>query len=552
MASLLRLNPKAEYARSAAALEVNALAARGLLEVMKTNLGPKGTVKMLISGSGGIKLTKDGNVLLNEMQITHPTATLIAKASTAQNDITGDGTSSIIVLIGEMLKQAEMYVSEGVHPRIIFEGFEIAKDICLKVLNVQNVELFCMRAMISKVLESMKISPPMNRELLMDVARTSLRTKVASKLADHLTEIVVDAVLSIQREGEPLDLHMVEIMEMHHQSEMDTALIRGLVLDHGARHPDMKKHVRNAYILICNVALDFEKTDVNTSLMYKTSTEREAQLKGERAFVDNRVKKIIELKRKVCAEAGGKEECNFVVINQKGIDPLSLDMFVKEGIVALRRAKRRNMERLPLACGGVAVNSVDNLTPEVLGRAGLVYEHVLGEDKFTFIEECENPKSVTILIKGPNQHSITQIKDAIYDGLRAVKNTLTDGVVLPGAGAFEVAAHCELMKVKDKVDGRKKLGVQAYADALMVIVKSLAENAGHNASDAALKLVEQRMKTNMAVGINLITGDAFLPEESGIYDNYCVKKNMINSCSVIASNLLLVDEILRSGMSTKK
>ncbi|KFD58510.1 hypothetical protein M514_00736 [Trichuris suis] len=534
MASLLRLNPKAEYARSAAALEVNALAARGLLEVMKTNLGPKGTMKMLISGSGGIKLTKDGNVLLNEMQITHPTATLIAKASTAQNDITGDGTSSIVVLIGEMLKQAEMYVSEGVHPRIIFEGFEIAKDICLKVL------------------ESMKISPPMNRELLMDVARTSLRTKVAFKLADHLAEIVVDAVLSIQREGEPLDLHMVEIMEMHHQSEMDTALIRGLVLDHGARHPDMKKHVRNAYILICNVALDFEKTDVNTSVMYKTSEEREAQLKGERAFVDNRVKKIIELKRKVCAEAGGKEECNFVVINQKGIDPLSLDMFVKEGIVALRRAKRRNMERLALACGGVAVNSVDNLTPEVLGRAGLVYEHVLGEDKFTFIEECDNPKSVTILIKGPNQHSITQIKDAIHDGLRAVKNTLTDGVVLPGAGAFEVAAHCELMKAKDKVDGRKKLGVQAYADALMVIVKSLAENAGHNASDAALKLVEQRMKTNAAVGISLATGEAFLPEESGIYDNYCVKKNMINSCSVIACNLLLVDEILRSGMSTKK
>uniref|UniRef100_A0A5S6QJP0 T-complex protein 1 subunit zeta n=1 Tax=Trichuris muris TaxID=70415 RepID=A0A5S6QJP0_TRIMR len=533
MASLLRLNPKAEYARSVAALEVNAMAARGLLEVMKTNLGPKGTVKMLISGSGSVKLTKDGNVLLNEMQITHPTATLIAKASTAQNDITGDGTSSIIVLIGEMLKQAELYVSEGVHPRIIFEGFEIAKDICLKVL------------------DDMKISRPMSRELLMDVARTSLRTKVASKLADHLTEIVVDAVLLIQRDNEPLDLHMIEIMEMHHQSEMDTSLIRGLVLDHGTRHPDMKKNVRNAYILACNVSLDFEKTDISASLLYKTSSEREMQLKGERAFVDNRVKKIIELKRKVCAETAGSE-CNFVVINQKGIDPLSLDMFVKEGIVALRRAKRRNMERIPLACGGVAVNSVEDLTPEVLGHAGLVYEHVLGEDKFTFIEECKNPKSVTIVIKGPNQHTITQIKDAIYDGLRAVKNTLTDGVVLPGAGAFEVAAHCELMKAKEKIGGRKKLGVQAYGDALMVIVKSLAENAGLNASDAALKVTEQRMKTNAAIGVNLTTGDAFLPEEAGIFDNYCVKKNMINSCSVIASNLLLVDEILRSGMSTKK
>ncbi|GFQ93414.1 t-complex protein 1 subunit zeta [Trichonephila clavata] len=215
---------------------------------------------------------------------------------------------------------------------------------------------------------------------------------------------------------------MVEIMQMKHKTDMDTALVRGLVLDHGARHPDMKKKVEDAYILTCNVSLEYEKTEVNAGFFYKTAEEREKLVNAERAFITERVKNIIKLKKQVC---DGTNK-GFVVINQKGIDPMSLDLLCKEGIVALRRAKRRNMERLTLACGE-AVNSVDDLTPECLGEAGIVYEHVLGEDKFTFVEDLKNPLSVTILIKGPNNHTIMQIKDAVYDGLRAVKNAIEDG-----------------------------------------------------------------------------------------------------------------------------
>ncbi|KAK7506013.1 hypothetical protein BaRGS_00002735 [Batillaria attramentaria] len=359
---------------------------------------------------------------------------------------------------------------------------------------------------------------------------------------------VVDAVLAIKRPNEAIDLHMVELMEMQHKTDMDSVLVRGLVLDHGARHPDMKKRVENAFILTCNVSLEYEKTEVNSGFFYKSAQEREKLVEAERAFIDERVRKIIALKKQVC-EGNDK---GFVVINQKGIDPFSLDMLAKEGIVALRRAKRRNMERLTLACGGMAVNSVDDLIPEYLGEAGLMYETVLGESKYTFIEDCKNPQSVTILIKGPNSHTITQIKDAIRDGLRAVKNAIEDGCVLPGAGAFEIAAYQELMRYKDKVKGRARLGVQAFAEALLIIVKVLAQNSGLDPQEAIVKLQQEYLGTSPAVGLDIKTGEALVPVDFGILDNYRVKRQLLHSSTVIATNLLLVDEIMRAGMTSLK
>eukprot|EP00923_Selenidium_pygospionis_P058540 GHVN01102762.1.p1 GENE.GHVN01102762.1~~GHVN01102762.1.p1 ORF type:complete len:233 (-),score=32.18 GHVN01102762.1:108-806(-) len=231
---------------------------------------------------------------------------------------------------------------------------------------------------------------------------------------------------------------------------------------------------------------------------------------------------------------------------------MSLDMMAKEGIVALRRMKRRNMERIPLSCGGSAINSLDDLDESCLGQAGLVYEHVLGEDKFTFIEDCATPKSVTLLVKGPNKHTLTQIKDAVRDGLRAVTNAIEDGSVLPGAGAFEIAAHTALMKYKETVKGRTRLGVQAFADALLVIPKVLAVNSGLDAQESIVKLQEEASSTGQHVGLDLVSGEAMLPADQGIFDNYRVKKQLLNSSTVIACNLLLVDEIMRAGLSSLK
>lgn len=239
------------------------------------------------------------------------------------------------------------------------------------------------------------------------------------------------------------------------------------------------------------------------------------------------------------------------MVNQQGIDPISLDLLQKNNIVGIRRAKKRNMERIPLACGGYAVNNDQDLIPECLGHAGIVYEHTLGEDKFTFIEDVKNSFSCTILIRGPNRHSINQIKDAIKDGLRAVRNTIKDEAVVLGAGAFEAQAYCHLMKYKKTVDGRKKLGIQAFADALLAIPRTLVSNSGHDQQEALIKLLQETEK-GRKVGVDLETGDVLDPKESGIFDNYCVKKQFLHLGSIIASKLLLVDEIMRAGRSMGK
>jgi len=231
--------------------------------------------------------------------------------------------------------------------------------------------------------------------------------------------------------------------------------------------------------------------EVNSGFFYSSAEQREKLVESERKFTDAKCKKIVELKNLVCDQAvdSTEKKKNFVVINQKGIDPLSLDILAKNGIMALRRAKRRNMERLQLVCGGVAQNSVDDLTPDVLGWADTVYEHTLGEEKYTFVEDVKDPKSVTLLIKGPNSHTIQQIQDALRDGLRAVKNALEDNALIPGAGAFEVACAAHLSgPVKKSAKGRVKMGVQAFADALLVIPKTLAQNGGFDVLDVVVAL----------------------------------------------------------------
>ncbi|XP_059938793.1 LOW QUALITY PROTEIN: T-complex protein 1 subunit zeta-2 [Mesoplodon densirostris] len=384
MAAKKAINSKAEVARAQAALAVNVCAARGLQDVLRTNLCSKGAMKMLVSGAEDIRPTKDGIVLLREWQIQHPTASLIAKVATAQDDMTGDGTTSNVLIIGELLKQADLYISEGLHPRIIAEGFEVAK---IKAL---------------EVLEQVKIKKEMKREILLDVARTSLQTKVHPQLADVLTEVVVDSVLAIRRPGYPIDLFMVEIMEMKHKSETK---------------------------------------EVSSGFFYKTAEEKEKLVKAERKFIEDRVQKIIDLKDKVCAQSNK----GFVVINQKGA-----------------------------------------------------------------------------------------------------------GCVVPGAGAVEVAIAEAPVTYKHSIKGRALLGVQAFADALLIIPKVLAQNSGYDLQETLVKVQVEHSESKQPVGIDLNTGESMVAADAGVWDNYCVKKQLLHSCTVIATNILLVDEIMRAGMSSLK
>jgi len=501
MTSLQLVNAQADVVRKAAALGININAAKGLHEVLKTNLGPKGTIKMLVGGAGQVKLTKDGRILLHEMQIQHPTAGMIGRAATAQDDIVGDGTTTNVLFIGEMMRQAERYLGEGVHPRIIVDGFELAKAESLKFL------------------KEFALEKEITRDLLLEVAACSLNTKIGPNLANPLCPIVVDAIECITK-NEKIDLHMVELMHMQHKMSTESKLIRGLVLDHGGRQSDLPSRMENCYILCLNVSLEYEKTEIHSGFFWSNAEQREKLIASERAFTDEKVHQIVAFKEKICAGTNK----NLVIVNQKGIDPPSLEILSKAGIIGIRRAKKRNGERIPLACGGKLVNSVDKLELADVGFAKVVYEQVLGEDKYTFIDGVENPFSCTILVKGPNDYSIAQTRDAIRDGLRAVKNTIEDKCIIPGAGAFEIACAEHLHNyARTKVSGKVKLGVQAFADALLIVPRTLAQNSGFDPQDVLLKVQEAHLKDMKPFGVDVHTGEPLPAETAGIWDNTIVK-----------------------------
>jgi T-complex protein 1 subunit zeta len=535
-AAARQVNPGAETLSKGMASMMNINAARGLQDVLKSNLGPKGTLKMLVSGSGDIKLTKDGNTLLNEMQIQHPTAMMIARIATAQDDITGDGTTSAVLIVGELMKQAERHLTDGVHPRLLTEGIEAAKEHILKYIDSSALKM-----------------DTTNRDLLVKIASASLRTKMHQELADLFTDIVVDAVLCIRKPNElggfDVDLHMIETMHMMHKAGTDSRLVKGLVMDHGGRHPGMPKSLKKCRVLTMNYDLEYQKSEVNSGFYYNSAEQRESMVRAERKWVDDRTQQILDLKKKACAP-----DETFVIINQKGIDPLALDMLAKEGILALRRAKRRNMERVTLACGGEQINSLEALSVECLGYCDSCEEIALPntDDVYTILEGTRNPFSCSILVKGAHKHVIAQILEAVRDGTRSVANALKDGTLVPGAGGFETLAHAELIKFKSTISGRAKLGVQAYAEALLCIPKTLAENAGYDAQDSMLKLLEEAAKGSPKIGINIYTGEPQDPVAAGIFDNYTVKRQMLDSAAVIASQLLLVDEVIKAGRKMKK
>jgi len=507
----------------------------GLLNVLKSNLGPRGTLKLLVGGAGQLKLTKDGLVLLKEMQIQHPTACLIARTATAQDDVTGDGTTSTVLLCGELLRQADRHVSEGLHPRILVEGLEVARDEALKFLTTLKVEY--------------GDDMVQNRDLLHSIALTSLATKLEMDMANILADAVVSAVQTVYTSPEePIDLNRIEVMPMARKMGAESRFVNGIVLDHGARHPDMPDVLFNCKIMTCNVSLEYEKTETQSGFYYSSAEEREKLVESERTWLDERCRLVIDFKRTVC-----KEGETLVLINQKGIDPLSLDIFAKEGILALRRAKRRNMERLTLACGGSPIHSLQDMDESQLGFAGKVSQVTLGDDKFTFVEDCKHAKSCTLLLQGPNQHSLNQSKDAVKDGMRALKNALEDKAVVPGAGAFEIATYMHLRDVIiPKTSGKTKLGIQAFADALLIVPKTLAENSGLDVQTTLLELQEERSKSGLMVGLDVKTGAAISPEDQGIWDNVRVKRQSLYLSTVLASQLLLVDEVMRAGKQMGK
>jgi len=503
-------------------------AVKGLEEVMRSSLGPLGKLKMLVSASGAIKLTKDGSTLLKEMEIRHPVTKVVANTVALQNRVVGDGSTSLVILIANILYGAEKLVSEGVHSSFLIEGVLIA---------FQNAVA---------MLEEMKIAADLSRPLMVNVAQSCVRTKLHGHLGQIISEQIVDALTCIyDRETNRIDLHMVELMAMKHKTARDTELVRGIVMDHAARHPFMPNEARNCFILTANVSMEYEKTVVNAKVNYASAEHRESMAEGERSYIDKRAHQIVALKNQVCKGNEG-----FVVLNQGGIDPICLEILAKAGIIALRRVKRRNLERITLCCGGTAVSSTENLRASVLGHAGHVRQMNVGEERYTIVDEVQNPKSVTLLVKGPNDYTIAQINEAIHGGLMAVQQTMRDQFLLPGACAVELAIVRRLHRLAagQLAGAKQKLGIDVFCDALEAIPKALAANAGFDTQDLLLaNAAVPPADDKKPLGVNINSGELCDAVERGVYDSYSAKINVYQAAVMMCKNLMSVDAVIKSA-----
>nr|UXY87507.1 T-complex protein 1, zeta SU [Cryptomonas sp.] len=512
--------PEVSYA-NALSLHVSINATKGLQEIMKSNFGINGTLKMLVSGSGDLRITKDGFVLLREMQIQNPIASLIARTISTQNYKIGDGTTSIIVVLGELFRNVEKYIEKGIHPQILYQGIDLG------------------RRELEKWLPSQALNVKLDKSTLVRLAKSVLSTKLKISLASKLAAIVSDAILTIHREGEEIDIEMIETISIDSQIEFESRFVKGIVLDHGSRHTGMPNLLNDSFILLCNISLEYEKTEIDSELLFNSSDIQEKLSFKERDHIDRKVKKIIQLKRSVCKD----RKKGFLVINQKGIDFASLDLLSKEGILGIRRAKRKNMERISLMCNAIPINSVDDIKAEVLGYAGLVYEQSIGEEKYTFIENVTNPFSGTILIKGRNSFLTQQIKDAVKSSLMTLKFLIQDKCVLVGGGQVEIAACSHLLSYSEQIKGRKKFGVIAFAKGLLSIPKILSENSGEDPYLYYKNLEKKIFKNKTFDSLSQL-------KCSEILDCFSVKKQIFNCISTVVSNILLIDEIiLGKGLS---
>ena len=507
---------KSQIYRKEQALKINFQSCHLLNELFKTSIGPFGSIKMLESDKGELKVTKSGGELIRQITIINPTAILLGRAGLSQEKSYHDGVCSIISFISALLQQSEYQLANGIHPRIIVKGLEKARDFVLKAIDDLSIPL--------------------------SDSRSDLRDYVSSasltKSQMNVSDIVVDAIHCIKDDDDkPIDMDRVDVMKIQSTKE-SVRLVKGLVLDQSFRHDLMPKKMEKVHILVLNVSLEFEDSVVKTIMPISNADEKEKMMLAERKFVDNKIRSIIDLRNAV--------EGDFLLVNGKGIDGPSLDMLAHANISAVRRVSRKTIQRLVYACGCRVVNCVDDMFPQVLGYAGKVTEEEFNKVKYVFIDEVQSPKAVTITIGGMNSVNMDLTESAIKAGLRALQNANNDKKLLPGAGATEIALHIKLQNFKKTQEAKDRIGIDIFAEALLSIPRSLMKNSGLDPSELIGELLNEA-ETGELSGVDLETGEVMDPTVFGIYDNYCVKRGIFQASPIIASQLLLVDEIIQSG-----
>jgi thermosome len=496
----------------------NIMAARVIGEVLKTTLGPRGMDKMLIDSLGDITITNDGAAILKEIDVEHPAAKMMVEIAKTQDDMVGDGTTTAVILASELLKKAEELLDQNIHPIILVSGYRKASQKAIEVIN--------------------KIAVPLDvndRKTLLKVALTSMSSKSLGSAKEHLAEISIDAVKQIaeQRGDKTLaDIDNIQLIKKTGKSLLETELIRGIIIDKEVVNPGMPKKKENAKILLLDSALEIEKTEMSAEIRIKDPSQMKAFLDQENDMMQNMVTKV---------KASGAD----IVFCQKGIDDMVQHFLSKAGIMAARRVKESDMEKLARATGGRIISQLDDLKVADLGMAGLVEERKIGDDKMIFVEKCKDPHSVAILIRAGLERMVDEAERAMVDSLSVVSDVMENNKIVAGGGAVEIEVAKELRKYATKVGGREQLAVEAFADAIEVIPRALAENGGLEPIDI---LVALRSRHDTAegknIGINVFTGKLQDSIEEGVIEPLVVKEQAIKSAAESAAMILRIDDVI--------
>lgn len=517
---VLILKEGSNRSRGREAQHTNITAAKIVAESVRSALGPKGMDKMLVDNFGDVTITSDGRTILDEMDVQNPAAKMLVEVAKTQDNEAGDGTTSAVIIAGELLSKAEELIEKNIHPTVIIDGYKLAQEKALETLE--------------------KIALPVDlkkSDYLKKAAVTSMASKLVAEHKEYLADIVVKAMLTVAEKENgtyKVDVDDVRVEKKTGESLRETSLIEGIVLDKEIAHSGMPKRVEKAKIALLDASLEIEKTEYDAKLNIESPEQIDAFLKQEENMLKDMSDKI--------AASGAN-----VVICQKGIDDMVQHFLSRKRIVAIRRAKKSDMEKLAKATGASIVTNLQSLTSADLGYAAIVEERKIADDKMTFIEGAKNPKAVTILIRGSSPRMNAETERSIHDALCVTRDLIQEPKILAGGSAPEMEMAKVLKKYAETQQGREQLAVKAYAEALEAIAITLTENAGLDPIDVLSELRSRHEKGETWAGIEVLSGKVQDMSKAGVFEPLAVKKQIIKSASEAAMMIIKIDDVIASA-----
>jgi len=496
------------------------MAAKIIAEAVKSALGPKGMDKMLVDSLGDVTITSDGRIILDEIDVEHPAAKMMVEVAKTQDEEVGDGTTTSVVVAGELLTKAEELIGKKVHPTVIIDGYRAAADKALETLEKIAIPI-----------------KPGDKKFLKKVAMTSMASKLVVENREQLADIAVEAILHVANKVENeyrVDLDDIMVEKKPGESITDTKLVKGIVLDKEVVHPGMPKRVEKAKIALLDVALEVKKTEFDAKINIETPEEMEAFLKEEENMLRNMVDKI--------ADTGAN-----VLICQKSIDDMAQHFLARKGVLAVKSAKKSDVEKLAKATGGKVATNLNDISENDLGFAEIVEQRKIGDDKMTFVEGCLNPRSVAILIRGGTERIVDEAERSVHDALCVIRDVVQEPKILVGGGAPEIEVARTLRNYAESLAGREQLAVQRFAEAIEIVPLTLGENAGLDPIDILSDLRARHEKGEKWAGVDVFEGKVKDMEKLEVYDPLAVKKQVIKSATEAATMILKIDDVIAAG-----